>query len=326
MATKKRSTLVHSHLTTRPSARNQATRLMPALSCLMITVVVFCSCKKDDAPTIDQPCVICPIDFNVIDSEPSWSPDGRTIAYVHGDTLPDRNGIYLIDADGTNNRIMYIGVVGSPTWSPDGNWIAFSDRAQIFKVKTNGDSLTQLTSEGRNFFPAWSPDGEWIAYDSDSQSPNGMNFIWRMKADGSEKKRILYDLTKGEIRMPDWSPDGKRIVHQGYVGANAPEIVIMDTAGQNAARLTFDDRNDAYPKFSPDGESVLFTSQPTGEYPQIWIVSVNGTIRRQVTSTQGYTGDWSPDGEWIVYTDSRAINGRLWITRKDGRSKRQLTF
>jgi hypothetical protein len=54
-------------------------------------------------------------------------------------------------------------------------------------------------------------------------------------------------------------------------------------------------------------------------------------IRRKTTQTlfpgvNGYSCDWSPSGDWIVYTDSDSISGRLWLIRNDGSENRQLTF
>lgn len=112
-------------------------------------------CKKDNSTEGGTPpCINCPFDFRLTDFEPAWSPDGRTIAYVHADTTPGMAGIWLIDTNGTNNRIVVRSAgADSPCWSPDGRWIAFSYRAQIYKIVVYGDSSVQLTTEGRNFFP-----------------------------------------------------------------------------------------------------------------------------------------------------------------------------
>ncbi len=218
-------------------------------------------------------------------------------------------------------------MAGSPRWSPDGQWIVFEENGQIYKRKLSGDSLVQLTFEGRNFYPAWSPDGQWIAYDSNSESPNGMYFIWIMRSDGSEKRRITYEPLEGEIRTPNWSPNGSKIVHIRYLRETfSSEIFIMDSNGTNPHRLTFNNAMDYYPRFSPDGTKIAFTSQSERGGPQIWVMNSDGTNPVQLTTTQGFNCDWSPDGEWLVYTDSRADNGRLWIMRKDGSEKRQLTF
>ncbi len=97
-------------------------------SFLFAIILAFGSCR-------DNPVANKDLDFRLTDFEPSWSPDGRTIAYVHGDTVNGKTGIYLINVDGTDNRIIYSSASAySPDWSPDGKWIAFSDNAQIFKV------------------------------------------------------------------------------------------------------------------------------------------------------------------------------------------------
>ena len=64
--------------------------------------------------------------FTVIDYHPTWSPDGRTIAYNHGYTSLNLSGIYLIDTNGSNKKQLISGFTNTPDWSPDGNWIAFS--------------------------------------------------------------------------------------------------------------------------------------------------------------------------------------------------------
>lgn len=55
-------------------------------------------------------------------------------------------------------------------------------------------------------------------------------------------------------------------------------------------------------------------------------MNADGSDLKQLTNTQAYSCDWSPDGTHIVYTDSRAGNGRLWIMEENGSNKRQLTF
>jgi len=294
--------------------------------CIVLSFLYACN---DNGPT--DPCIDCPIDFRVTDFEPAWSPDGNTIAYVHGDTIPSKTGIYLINPDGTNNRIWYASISAySPSWSPNGKWITFSDNAQIYKRKLDGDSVTQLTFEGRNFFPDWSPDGQWIVYDSNLDDTK--YDIWIMKSDGTENKNISGESDssdQGGWRLPDWSPDGNHIVHSRYIsGVDGKEIFRMDTSGKNPVRLTFNNLDDSYPVYSPDGTKIAFTSYPQGlaSQTQIWVIDTSGSNLNQLTTTQGYTCDWSPDGEWIVYTDSRASSGRLWIMRKDGSNKHQLTF
>jgi TolB protein len=280
---------------------------------------------------------------------PVWHPDGRiafnwtkiikinrcTGGVSVGDIDWDSTGFWIINGDRTGLQKLLPYGLTSPAWSYDGQWIAFG-AVQIYKMKFTGTqfdttTVVQLTTKGRNFFPAWSPNGQWIAYDSDVNDPRGANVIWKMFSDGSGKKDISRHEV-GEWRMPNWSPDGRMIVHQRYVGLDAPEIVTMDTSGSGEVRLTYNDRFDSYPKYSPDGTKIAFTSQVNGDIPQLWVMNSDGTNQQQLT-TQGANMffSWSPDGTRLVYVQhdyrkANPNNGTLWMMNADGSNKRQLTF
>lgn len=145
-----------------------------------------------------------------------------------------------------------------------------------------------------------------------------------MKYNGTEKTLItIHSPEDGDIRMPNWGADFT-IVHYRYiVGIGKSEIFTMDSVGGNITRLTYNDASDDYPKISEN--SIAFTSKPRNDKLfHIWTINTDGSGLKQLT--QGYTCDWSPDGKQIVYTDSRAENGRLWIMDVDGSNKKQLTF
>jgi TolB protein len=279
----------------------------------------FISCDKMDDSFNE------PIDFSTIDIEPAWSPDGQCIAFVHG-SMPN-DGIYLISPDGEDINLWHQGNAETPTWSPCGQWIAFSQNAQIWKKKIDGDSLTQLTFEGRNFFPTWNSKGGWIAYDAFLENVTTLYAIWKMKTDGSDKTIISYKPEEGAVRMPNWI--GDTIVHIRYKqGAFfSSEIFSMNSNGENETRLTYNEATDYYPKTSSVNSKVAFTSQsPSTGVTQIWSIGIDGTNPKQLTNTQAYSCDWSPCGNYIVYTDASSENGRLWIMNADGSNKRQLTF
>ncbi|MRX46913.1 PD40 domain-containing protein [Pedobacter puniceum] len=298
---------------------------------LLITIVFLTtSCKKNAKDNKGQePCPgFCEnFDFGLVDYQPAWSPDGKYIAYYHIDIETAKNGIWLITPDGKENRLWHSGVgAETPSWSPDGQWIAFSQGVQIWKKKLNGDSLTRITNEGRNFFPAWSPDGEWIAYDSDYESSTGLKFIWKASSNTNIKIRIAYEPLQGEIRMPYWSLDNK-IYHIRYIVGNYySEIFSMEADGSNSKRLTNNSARDNYPRYSSINNKISYTSQSVNGVPQLWVMNMDGTSQKQLTQTGGYTSDWSPDGSKIVFTDSRAVNGRLWLMNADGSNKQQLSF
>lgn len=291
-------------------------------SAILVFLVWSCRESKDDDDCIFSG---CPSVASIIDEEPSWSPDGLTIAYVHNDSSPDSTGIYLIDTLGSNKRIIFSGPGAyTPSWSPSGEWLAFSYNAQIYKIKSTGDSLTQITTQGNNFSPSWSPDGLWIAYDSDFNSSVGFS-IWKVKIDGTDPIRIAYDSLQGEIRMPSWSKTGN-ICHIRFLqGTSSSEIFTMNPSGGNAIRITFNNYRDWYPKFSPDGTKIVYQSQPDVEI-HVWVANADGTGQIQVTVDQGYSPEFSPNGMKIVYTRANYNDGHLWIMDSDGSNKHQITY
>jgi TolB protein len=298
----------------------------------LLLAIIVVSCKKDKPIPIEQPCPggCGTVDFNVIDYQPAWSPNGKHIAYYHIDKEIDKNGIYLITPDGKENRLWHAAVgAETPTWSPDGQWIAFSMGAQIWKKKLNGDSLSQLTNTGRNFFPAWSPDGEWIAF---SQSvcnaiPCG---VWVVNV---ETKKTAFLVGFGGF--PFWKSNTMNILYSttivqsnGNVLGDSLWVFNKNTMQKTPLiALTGINYKNNYFKYHNTGK-ITFTSQQLNVdiIPQIWIMNADGTNKKQLTQTGGYTSDWSNEGSKIVYTDTRAINGRLWLMNADGTNKKQLTF
>ena len=100
------------------------------------------------------------------DKDPSWSPDGKRIAFVS-----DREGqwdIHVMDADGGNPRNLSNNDFDEwdPSWSPDGKRILFLSSADIYVMDADGGNPKSLTSGRRHneFAPSWSPDGKRILF------------------------------------------------------------------------------------------------------------------------------------------------------------------
>lgn len=136
----------------------------------------------------------------------SWSPDGRKIAYVSGETGSPQ--IYIADVvTGQKSRLTFYGDYNtSPSWSPDGNWIAYSGKVEghhhIFIIRPDGTGATQLTSGNYNDeAPVWSPDGRMIAFQSNR---SGNYAIWIMLKNGQNLRRLTN--MKGDQLLPAWSP------------------------------------------------------------------------------------------------------------------------
>jgi TolB protein len=160
-------------------------------------------------------------------SDPSWSPDGTTIAFA--DLKPGEtprgfdSSIALIDAD-------------------------------------DGGNLRRLTRRGGRdeLNPNWSPDGTDIAFERTRRFPVRQSDIWLMNADGSDKRRVT--ATKVHETNPTFAPDGTRIAFTGdrdnrrlskeRLGRGF-ELYTMALDGTDIVRLTDNRRPDLFPDWQP---------------------------------------------------------------------------
>jgi len=97
-------------------------------------------------------------------SSPTWSPDGRKIAFIFGAPLDYE--LRVINADGSGRRTLAQGA-DHPVWSPDGQKIAFLGSRGIAVVNVDGSGRRLLSAERSDHWPVWSPDGRRIAFARD---------------------------------------------------------------------------------------------------------------------------------------------------------------
>jgi TolB protein len=122
--------------------------------------------------------------------QPTWSPDGRQIAYEQSLWKTRRSNLYLMNADGSGRRrLTRLRNARAPAWSPDGAAIAFTHIPErkgdyeIFVLTLATGKIRRLTStKADETLPQWSPDGGRIAY----ERWDGEEYeVFVMNADGS---------------------------------------------------------------------------------------------------------------------------------------------
>ncbi len=221
------------------------------------------------------------------DDFPSWSADGRKIAFWSTRTDPVTNPyvpaldradqeLFVMNADGSGLRQLTYNSVddGGPAWSPNGDRLVFHrfaddiDHADLMTVRVNGTGERNLTRSPdiSERYGVWSPDGREIAF----VRLNGGRFndIYAIRPDGSHLRALIN--TRGDEAYPDRSPDGKRIV------------------------------------FFAD------PMQPLGDW-DIYVMRRHGGSRpTRLTTTGGFTPVWSPDGRQILFS-----NNELFTMRAD---------
>lgn len=190
----------------------------------------------------------------------SWSPDGKRLVYRrivnHGGAYFRGNGdIFVIDADGTNNRNLSnddTEHARNPSFSPDGRHVIYDafvgEQLHIVRMRSDGSQKQRLPGGGSHAFaPSWSPDGKWIAHMR--QDDSGYTDLWRMRGDGSAAENLTQSATRklrptgDEIQHwqygTHWSPDGKMIAFTAnYAESDNIDIYIWLIEDVTLARLT----------------------------------------------------------------------------------------
>ena len=265
------------------------------------------------------------------DEGPSWSPDGRKLAFNR--RQKGSHGIYVMNADGSGERRLTAtssGGVLAGAWSPDGRKIAFmAQNRQIYVVNADGTGQRRLTRPSTFYYsaPAWSPDGRKIAYAS-VRAGNSEVFV--MNADGSANRRLTPQPAGGH--SPAWSPDGRKITFlSGRDGNN--EIYVMNADGSGQRNLTRYRGSDDYPTWSPDGRKIAFVTTRAGNW-EVYVMNPDGSGKRNLTRNPGNDdppgygandADWSPDGRKITFVSDRDGTLEVYVMNADGSGQRRLT-
>lgn len=122
-----------------------------------------------------------------------------------------------------------------------------------------------------------------------------MSRLYLIDADGGDP-RPLTPQGGGSQSDPDWSPDGRRIVHRVGEG-QAAEIAVTEVEGGETTVLTDDGTEDASPAFSPSGERIVFVSRrPDGRW-NLWLIDADGGGQEPLTNLDEGEEAASPD--WL---------------------------
>jgi len=158
--------------------------------------------------------------------------------------------------------------------------------------------------------------------------------VWQASAQ-SKKPIVASDLMKiATANQIQIAPDGSKAVmvvtRKALKGESeyyyTRHLYLVDLSGKEEPRqLTFGDKNDGQPQWSPDGRSLAFV-RTDGEKSQVWILPLSGGEAYVLTKSEfgAVAPRWSPDGKKILYTSAiphYAIDAKLpWTYERPGRA------
>ncbi|MCW2701077.1 MAG: serine protease [Blastococcus sp.] len=160
-------------------------------------------------------------------AEPTWSPDGRRIAYSNYGEL------WVMNSDGGGKVRLLTATDGgsAPAWSPDGSRIAYIAGFDVWTMAPDGTARTRLTTTtAAEKATDWAPSGSALVYERGGQ-------IWRMNSDGTGQTGLMGAGEAGVL--PTWSPDGSQIAFgtNAYGSTTGYEIAVMRADGTGEATV-----------------------------------------------------------------------------------------
>jgi Tol biopolymer transport system component len=207
--------------------------------------------------------------------EPTWSPDGRRIAYVSFDPAVGKNDLYVIRPDGTGRRLL-ARAAREPSWSPNSRNIVFwvenySGKSKLEVVTTKGGVAARIHLARQYYLrsPFWSPSGTEIAFTANGG--RGPTYVISMRA-------TPHVLARTPLAGGTWSHDWR---HVAYVAKNG-SLYVAAFPFRHPVRLTHG-RYDSEPRWSPDDRFLAFTrSHSDFKHRSLFIVQANGRGIREV--------------------------------------------
>ena len=248
-------------------------------------------------------------------SSASWSPDGREI-------------LFTMDMSGRLNLWKVKSIGGWPiqltqsderqtagTWSPDGKWILFQQDVagnevwDVFAIPSEGGELTNLTNtpDVREESPRWSPDGKSIALNikpKDGTSYDVAILDWETRRVTNLTRETSHEQSWASVA---WSSDGRTVYANRYdISFTDADVYRVDVPSGKVTNLTPHKGKvlNIASSLSPDGKTLLMTSNEKGGFQNIALLDVATGKRTWVTDTQweASSGDFAPDGKSFSYT------------------------
>jgi Tol biopolymer transport system component/uncharacterized protein YjdB len=226
------------------------------------------------------------------------------------------------------------------SWTTNNAAIATVSETGVVVVRGAGQVTITATSEGKSASTSATvepPPSADLIYQRTDPRGNEL-FVLGFGANAAPTR-----LNAGNVsHQPTVSPDGSRLAFFVSMVAQNGEVVedifAVDRIGTSMKRLTTTPGVDNAPAWSPvPGANLIAYHRidPQAGRSDIWVMNADGSNARNLTadlSKDLARGEpaWSPDGQWIAFTQSRATagpgRGSIWIMRADGTAKRQVTL
>jgi len=273
---------------------------------------------------------------------PTWSPDGKTIAFTAREGATIRE-IWSVPSDGGQPEVVSANDAQNPVYAPDGRALYFSQRegaSSSFKLMrvplsssgrpTAAPELLKDTGQVPYATLGVSADGRLLIYSAGSVESN----LWSLHlapktAEAIGPPESLTHDTRRRKTYPLFSPDGSKISYAVQQVGERWDIWLIDPDGRSDHALNADPGGDgAALGWLPDGKSLTFTV-PEGDRLRLVeqeIDSGKRTLLRDFAPRTASTLRCSPDGKQVAFQSTRDGATNVWTAPVEGGVPRQVTF
>jgi hypothetical protein len=271
------------------------------------------SLEVDNIPPLDiKPGLIerpLPSDLTASFRDPSWSPDGRSVAYASNESGVWDIWILDIRSGERMNITNDTFIDRNPSWSPDGGYLVYQSfqngNWDLWTVELgSGDKLRLTDLPSDELDPAWFPIGERIALASNI---DGDFEIYLMSVKGGPIERVTDDVW--DERNPIWHPSGLFLAYQSNRRGEWDIVQRLMAPGGGEEELTSTAADETDLAWSRDGKRILFTgSGPEGIKGLFSLDLITGAISRiSPREIEVSDGTWASDGKAVVCQGDRGI-------------------
>jgi Tol biopolymer transport system component len=196
--------------------------------------------------------------------------------------------------------------------APDGEYVLYIERTSndahsFYRVSlTTGQRKFLMSDPTDAITPAWSPDGTQFVYD---------NFSFRslyLVDTETMRSRQLFNHGGATLAFPDWSPNGDHIVltAQHAIGTQFQTDLMLYTIADGSQQWLTNNRYPvAHPRFSPDGDRIIYREVRGGGHTLVLQDIITGeTVTLHTSDHDLWGADWSNGGDSIIF---QAVSGGL---------------
>jgi TolB protein len=231
--------------------------------------------------------------------------------------------IYMANAaDGTNRQLVQENA-SQPGLNIEGSELAYRswqpDKRGLFARPLSGGDAWHFDIFFESARPQYSPADGSLMYHSRTGGKEPA--VYRVIDGVGQVMRRDGGPIQG--RSAKWSPDAQQFVYSSCLGGKCG-VILSNLDGTNPILLS-DHPSDTAPEISPDGKTVVFMSERSGDW-EIYSVGINGGEITALTSDDASDGlpTWSPDGNKIAFVSNRDGEWSIWDMDPDGSNERRL--